>query len=151
MNILVSACLLGLHTRYDGGQSLSERIRELSLRHTLIPVCPEQLGGLPTPRPPCEIMQGRVLCRDGSDKTAEFEAGAMAALDIYRLSGCEMAILKARSPSCGKGVIYDGSFTGKKVQGSGVFAKALEDQGIRVITEEDTVALEELSNGEIAR
>ena len=151
MNILVSACLLGLRTRYDGGQSLSEKIRELSQCHTLIPVCPEQLGGLPTPRLPCEIMQGRVLCRDGSDKTAEFEAGAKAALDIYRLSGCQIAILKARSPSCGKGVIYDGSFTGRRVNGFGVFAKALESQGIRVITEEDTAAMEELPNGKAAR
>lgn len=135
MRILVSACLAGLNTRYDGGHCLSPELAGLASRHTLVPVCPEQLGGLPTPRPPCEIVSCRVLGASGQDRTAAFEQGADQALAICRFSGCGAAILKARSPSCGKGLVYDGSFSGKLVPGNGVLAEKLLRAGIPVYTE----------------
>ena len=138
MRILCSACLLGAHCRYDGQGKPSQRVMALLKDHQLVPVCPEQLGGLPTPRPPCE-MQGDscILSRPGDDKTAEFARGAEEALMLLRLTGCEAALLKARSPSCGKGMIYDGSFSGTLKPGNGVFAQKLVDEGIPVFTEED--------------
>jgi len=135
MRILVSACLAGLNTRYDGGHCLSPELAGLASRHTLVPVCPEQLGGLPTPRPPCEIVSGRVQDASGRDRTSAFEQGADQALAICKLSGCGAAILKARSPSCGKGLVYDGSFSGKLVPGNGVLAEKLLREGIPVYTE----------------
>ena len=140
MRILCSACLLGARCRYDGSGKQSDRVMELLKDHDLIPVCPEQLGGLPTPRPPCEMQgDGRVLNRQGDDKTAGFARGAEEALMLLRLTGCEAALLKARSPSCGKGMIYDGSFSGTLQPGNGVFAQRLIDQGIPVYTEEDNL------------
>ena len=138
MTILVSACLLGLCTRYDGMAKAHEGVLRLAKRHTLVPVCPEQLGGLTTPRPPAERQKdGRIVDQNGQDVTAAFDRGAALALQIYRLSRCEAAILKARSPSCGPGKIYDGSFSGTLTQGSGVFAALCKEKGIRVYTEED--------------
>ncbi len=138
MKILCSACLLGVLCRWDGKDSLSQSALSLLGSHELIPVCPEQLGGLPTPRPPCELQpDGRVLSREGEDKTREFCRGADGALKLMKLTGCEAALLKARSPSCGKGRIYDGSFTGTLKTGNGVFAQKLIDLGIPVYTEED--------------
>lgn len=138
MTILVSACLLGLCTRYDGGAKISEGVLRLAAQHTLVPVCPEQLGGLPTPRPPAERQKdGRIVNRNGQDVTAAFTLGARLALDIFGISHCEAAILKARSPSCGLGEIYDGSFSGTLKTGSGVFAALCVENGIRVYTEEN--------------
>ena len=138
MRILCSACLLGARCRYDGQGKPTQRVMELLKDHQLVPVCPEQLGGLPTPRPPCEMQgDGRVLNRQGDDKTAEFARGAEEALMLLRLTGCEAALLKARSPSCGKGMIYDGSFSGTLKPGNGVFAQKLVNEGIPVYTEED--------------
>lgn len=137
MVILVSACLLGIPTRYDGGHSCHAGVMSLSKKHVLIPVCPEQLGGLPTPRPPCELTGGCVVDQAGTDKTAAFVSGAEAAMRIYKLCGCEAVILKARSPSCGKGLIYDGSFSGKLTKGSGVFSDLLEKTGCTVYTEDE--------------
>ncbi len=142
-NILVSGCLLGIDCRYKGDNCKDERILELSKRHTLIFVCPEQMGGLPTPREPSEQLDGRVVCKSGRDVTREFEAGAEAALKIARLNGVKLAILKERSPSCGSGTIYDGSFGGVRVPGDGVFARLLKQNGIRVLSEEE---LDELPN-----
>lgn len=138
MNILVSHCLLGEACRYDGGGCLDRQILALHRAgHQLIPVCPEVLGGLDIPRAPAERQpDGRVVNRDGEDVTAAYEAGAKAALDIARSCGCTAAILKARSPSCGSGEIYDGSFTGTRVSGWGVAAALLRDAGLEVYNEE---------------
>lgn len=142
MRILCSACLLGVRCRYDGQGKESEAVRQLLGRHELVPVCPEQLGGLPTPRPPCERgADGRVRSRGGEDRTEAFVMGAEEALRIFRLTGCEAAILKARSPSCGKGLIYDGTFSGALTQGNGALAQRLLHEGIPVYTEDDKLSL----------
>ncbi len=135
--ILVSACLLGLNCRYKGDGCACERVRELAARHVLIPVCPEQLGGLPTPRDPAERRDGKVVSVNGKDVTRQYTAGAEAALEIAKLNSARTAILKARSPSCGSGLIYDGSFTGRKITGDGVCAELLKRGGIRVYTEDE--------------
>ena len=133
MKILVSRCLLGEICRYDGKQVPDETVIALSAENTLVPVCPEMLGGLPCPRVPSEVQKdGRVLAKDGRDVTAEYRKGAQEALRICLAEGCERAILKARSPSCGKGIIYDGTFTGTLTEGNGVTVKLLEENGIPV-------------------
>ena len=133
--ILVSACLLGVACRYDGKSKPVDEVIALSERYGIVPVCPEILGGLPTPRIPCEIKGGRVMSRAGEDKTAEYARGAEEVLRIARLLDCNTAVLKKKSPSCGSGEIYDGSFTGKTVQGDGVCAKLLKASGITVLDE----------------
>ena len=137
MRLLVSACLLGVCCRYDGQARADERVLSLLSRHTLIPVCPEQLGGLPTPRCPCELRDGRVIARNGADRTAEYRKGAEEALRLYRLSDCGAAVLKARSPSCGAGQVYDGTFTGTLREGNGITADLLIRSGIPVYTEQN--------------
>lgn len=144
MRILVSACLMGLCTRYDGGHNENATVLALSDRHVLIPICPEQLGGLPTPRVPCEQVGEKVLSREGADCTAAFELGAALALKTHALCGCEAVILKARSPSCGKGPTYDGSFSRTLKDRPGVFARMLLERGVPVYSEEDTAKLEAL-------
>ena len=136
MRILVSACLLGVACRYDGGSQPCEKILALAEKHVLIPVCPEQLGGLPTPRPPAEIREERMVNRMGEDVTASFRRGAEETLRLARLLRCEAAIFKARSPSCGCGSVYDGSFSGALISGDGVTARLLRESGIPVQTEE---------------
>lgn len=138
MKLLVSACLLGCRCRYDGDGKENAQVRALAARHTLIPVCPEQLGGLPTPRSPSERVgeDGRVVARDGTDVTDAFARGAAEALRLCRLTGCEAAVLKARSPSCGSGTVYDGTFTGSLTAGDGVTAALLIREGIPVVSEE---------------
>lgn len=138
MNILISACLLGVHCRYSGKGELHPEIAALMDKHHLIPVCPEILGGLPTPRTPAERQCGRVITRSGADVTAEYERGARETLALAQLFGCRHAILKARSPSCGSGTIYDGSFSKTLVPGDGMTAQLLTAHGIRVYTEEQT-------------
>lgn len=136
--LIVSRCLAGAPCRYDGGNNLVPAIRALVEAGEAVAVCPEELGGLPTPRVPCERQpDGRVLDRTGADVTEAFVRGAERAMAICRARGCTAAILKARSPSCGCGAIYDGSFTGARAAGNGVFAQLLLDAGIPVITEED--------------
>jgi uncharacterized protein YbbK (DUF523 family) len=137
MNVLVSACLLGALCRFDGRCAADERGGALAGRHTLIPVCPEIYGGLPTPRPPGEIRDGRVIDRTGLDVTEAYARGAEAALAFARLTGCHHAVLKARSPSCGSGQIYDGHFSGRLVPGDGLTAALLKKSGIRVLTPEE--------------
>ena len=137
MKILVSACLLGAKCRYDGGAKPEARVIALGEEHELVPVCPERLGGLESPREPSEISGGRVVGRDGRDVTAEFELGARRALEAARRSGCGCAILKERSPSCGSSQIYDGSFSGRVVPGAGVAAALLMENGVRVFSEEN--------------
>lgn len=139
--VLVSACLLGVNCRYDGKNGENEAVLKLMEDFLLVPVCPEQLGGMMTPRLPSEICGGnedvRVMNRDGQDVTDFYVKGAREALRLARLYGCRYAILKERSPSCGHGMIYDGTFTGKKVPGNGVAAGLLEQNGIRVYGESE--------------
>lgn len=138
MNILVSHCFLGEPCRYDGASRLDRQIIELHRAgHNLIPVCPEVLGGLEVPRSPAEIQSdGRVLTQDGKDVTAAYRSGAERAVEIARENGCTVAILKARSPSCGCGEVYDGTFTGSVTPGWGVAARMLREAGIEVMDEE---------------
>ena len=109
---------------------------ELVLEGRAVPVCPETLGGLPTPRTPAEIREGRVIMRDGRDVSEAFARGAAEALRRALAEGCDAAILKARSPSCGAGMVYDGTFTGRRVPGEGVFARMVREAGLPVETEE---------------
>ena len=130
--LLISACLLGVNCKYSGGNNsppLAERLKE---RFELVPICPEQLGGLPTPRAPSERMGDRVVTRDGGDVTEQFRLGAARALEIARKNGVTRALLKERSPSCGCGMIYDGTFSGALVPGKGVAAELLEKNGVKV-------------------
>lgn len=135
MNILVSACLLGLRCRYDGRSKPNEAVLKLREGHTLIPVCPEQLGGLPTPRAPSE-WQGEVIHNsDGEDVTAQYLRGAEEAVKLAALFDCHAAILKERSPACGHGEIYDGTFTNTLTKGDGAAARALREAGVSVYGE----------------
>ena len=133
--VLVSSCLLGINSRYDGSEQVDENILEVKDSYCLIPVCPEQLGGLETPRPPCEISEGKVINKDGRDVTLEFKKGAEETLKIAKMFSCEYAILKERSPSCGYGKIYDGTFSSKLIEGNGITADLLSKNGIKVIGE----------------
>lgn len=135
--ILVSACLLGISCRYDGRSVPNEQVIALSEKYALIPVCPEIYGGLSTPRTPSERVGERVLMKDGRDVTENYARGAEATLRLAELSGAKYAILKAKSPSCGKGRIYDGTFTGRLVDGDGVTAENLTRVGIKVLTEDE--------------
>lgn len=135
--ILCSACLLGFNCRYDGRSKPEKKVMALAAEKVLIPVCPEQLGGLPVPRVPSEILGNKVFSKDGVDVTKQFRRGARETLKLAELMGCETAILKQRSPSCGSGQIYDGTFSGKLVAGDGITSGLLKRRGINVITEED--------------
>ncbi|MBQ9748856.1 MAG: DUF523 domain-containing protein [Clostridia bacterium] len=139
-NVLISACLLGVACRYDGrSKPLDERVlAELRAHCHLIPICPEIMGGLPTPRIASEVGHDRrVVRRDGADVTAEYQRGAEEALRLARFFECRLAILKARSPACGSGEIYDGTFTGTRIAADGIAAALLKKNGVRVLTEED--------------
>lgn len=136
MNIIVSACLLGVDCRYCGDNCKNEGILELRKEHNLIPVCPEQLGGLPTPRVPSERKGDYIVGKAGTDVTEAFRKGAKQTLYISELYRCETAILKKNSPSCGFGIIYDGTFSGNKVEGNGVTAELLANKGIRIFNED---------------
>ena len=141
MKILISACLLGCRCRYDGGSKPHPVTEELMKRHELVPVCPEQLGGLPTPRPPAERIGDRVVTKTGVDVTEQYCRGAEEAVRLCRQLGCQAAVLKERSPSCGSGFIYDGSFSGVLTVGDGVTAAALKTAGIPVYGESEAEAL----------
>ena len=135
-NILISACLLGIPCRYDGKTVKSETIALLAEKYNLIPVCPEIYGGLPTPRIPSERVGDKTLMRDGTDVTENYKRGAECALMLCKIYGCDIAVLKERSPSCGSGKIYDGSFSGTLTDGDGVTAEYLKKNGITVIGDE---------------
>lgn len=139
--IIVSACLMGCDCRYKGDNCKCEELLALAKDHTLIPVCPEQLGGLATPRNPAEICGDKVISNAGKDVTTEYTKGAQTALYIAKTVGADVAVLKANSPSCGKGIIYDGTFTGSKTAGDGVTARLFSESGIRVFTESEIDAL----------
>lgn len=134
---VVSACLAGLACRYDGGSNPCSAVMRLVEEHRAIPACPESLAGLPAPRPPCEQCGGRVLSRDGQDLTEDFLRGAQKALVIAKEHGCTAAILKSRSPSCGFGRIYDGTFSRRLCAGEGVWARLLREAGFTLFSEEN--------------
>ena len=134
----MSACLLGEPCRYDGKAQPCEAAKALAGRYELVPVCPEQLGGLPTPRTPSEILRdGRVVDCMGHDRTDAFLDGARAVLAIAQERGCDRAVLKSRSPSCGVHEVYDGSFEGVVVPGRGIAADMLAKAGIEIADEHD--------------
>ena len=135
--VLVSACLLGVCCRYDGESKPCENVIKLREKYILIPICPESDGGLPTPRTPSERVGDKVLMRDGKDVTHNYNKGAEEALRLAKEYNCNIAILKARSPSCGSGKIYDGSFTGTLTDRDGVCAELLKKNGISVFTEDE--------------
>ncbi len=135
--IIVSACLAGIRCRWDGKATPCRKIIDLVQQGKAIPVCPEQLGGLSTPRTPAEQRGDKVFTKDGRDVTQEFERGAEEILRIARLVNCKEAVLKAKSPSCGSGKVYDGTFSGRLTEGDGVCAKLLKKNGINVLTEDE--------------
>ena len=137
VNIAISACLLGQKCRYDGASKTYEKIGELKEKYNLIQICPEVLGGLSTPRVPSEIVGDRVINKEGLDNTIYFNNGAKKALDICLRNNCKIAILKESSPSCGVNLIYDGSFSGKKIKGMGITSRQLRAFGIKIYTEDD--------------
>ena len=134
---IVSACLAGIKCRYDGEAKPCQKVIELVKQGKAIPICPEQLGELTTPRTPAEQKENKVFTKTGENVTAQFEKGAEKALKIALLANCEKAILKAKSPSCGSGKVYDGTFSGKLIDGDGVFAKVLKKNNIKVFTENE--------------
>lgn len=138
--ILVSACLLGVPCRYDGTGKADGRLLALAKTHVLIPVCPEQLGGLPTPRPSAERYGTRIITLDERDLTTAFTKGAEQTLYLAQLYGCRIAILKANSPSCGNGQVYDGTFSGKLVPGDGLTAALLKQNGLTILSEQDDLS-----------
>ena len=136
-NVLVSACLLGIGCRYDGKHKANEEVLRLREKYNLIPVCPEVFGGLSTPRVPSERVGDKVMMRDGHDVTDNYRRGAEEALRLCRIYDVKLAILKERSPSCGKNEIYDGSFSGTLTQRDGVTAELLKSEGINVVGESE--------------
>lgn len=134
---IVSACLAGVKCRWDGEARPCQKVVELVKQGKAIPVCPEQLGGLTTPRAPAEQKEDEVFTKTGENVTTEFERGAEEALKIALLANCNEAITKSKSPSCGSGKVYDGTFSGKLIDGDGVFAKILKKNNIKVFSEND--------------
>ena len=151
--LLVSACLLGTPCRYDGKSKADARVQALVGKYEIVPVCPEQLGGLPTPRVPSERRGERVVTAGGRDVTEAYRRGAEAALALCQQNGCEAAVLKEKSPSCGCGQIYDGTFSRRPppfwekgaprrlIAGDGVTAEALKAHGITIYGESDVEKL----------
>ncbi|GJM59519.1 DUF523 domain-containing protein [Persicobacter diffluens] len=137
--VAISACLMGQHCRYDGRHNLQQQIIDRYGAENLLPLCPEVLGGLPTPRIPAEMQGNKICTQSGTDVTAAFMAGADEALKQAEAAGVQAAILKAKSPSCGCGLIYDGSFSGRLVPGDGIFTQKLKAKGIKVSTELDYI------------
>lgn len=134
---IVSACLAGIQCNYKGEAKPCSKVIDLIRKGKAVPVCPEQLGGMSTPRESAEQRGDKIVTVDGQDVSDKFMFGAREGLKIARLFGCKKAILKARSPSCGVGKVYDGTFTKNLVVGDGVFVKLLKDNGIDVISEDD--------------
>src|SRR4030042_1856144 len=134
---LCSACLLGIKCRYDGKKKPHKAVIELSKKVTLFPVCPEELGGLSTPRDPSERKRGKVFSKSDRDVTKNFKRGADETLKIAKILGIKEAVFKQRSAACGCGWIYDGSFSGRVIEGNGVTTELLRKNGIKVISEEE--------------
>jgi len=137
---ICSACLIGMECRYDGKDNLSkasDRLIKEYKKGEIIPVCPEQMGGLPTPRIPCEIKNYRVFNREGEETTKYFEKGAREVMKIVEDLGIEEAIMKQGSPSCGCGQIYSGDFSGEKIEGDGITTRVLKKNGVKIFSEND--------------
>lgn len=137
MKILVSACLVGDNCRYNGGNNLNEVLVESLAVHEVAKVCPEVLGGMQTPRAPAEIQKGQVVNTEGRNVTKEFEAGALRAFEIVKKEKPDLIILQSRSPSCGIKQIYDGTFSGNKIPGHGLFEELCIKAGYKVLDIED--------------
>lgn len=135
--LLISSCLLGVCCRYDQKSVSVKDILKLKEKYHLIPVCPEQLGGLSTPRPAAERQLDKVIAKDGKDVTTAYQLGAKETLRLARMFDCNQAILKERSPSCGSNQIYDGTFQGILINGNGVTANLLKKSGIKVFGESE--------------
>ena len=137
--VLISACLAGINCKFNGENNLLDSgvLDEISKKYHLLFVCPEVFGGLSTPREPAEMKGGLVVTKAAKDVSENFKFGAEICLKIAKLNGCKKAILKARSPSCGSGQIYDGSFSKKLIFGDGVAAKLLKENGILVFSEDE--------------
>lgn len=133
--VVFSQCLLGVQCRYDGRCAAKQEVCDAASERGWIPICPEILGGLSTPRSPAERVGDKVMSRDGADVTQQYRRGAEQALEIARLYGAKYALLKERSPSCGCGEIYDGTFTGVRVAGDGLTAELFKEHGIQVFGE----------------
>ena len=146
MKVLVSACLLGMACRYDGHTKENTAVIRLQSEHTLIPFCPEIYGGLPTPREPSEIQEGRVFAKSGADVTAQFQKGADEALHLCQTLGCECALLQDKSPSCGCGLIHDGHFGEGLVEGDGLTTKPLKANGVRVLPASKIAEIQNLTD-----
>lgn len=140
-NLLISECLCGVCCRYDGDHNRIECLEELKNVYNLVPVCPEVLGGLLTPRPPAERVGNRVQTKNGTDVTEQFKRGATLALAIAIEKNCRCALLKSKSPSCGYGELYDGTFTRTLVKGVGVTSELLLQHDIQIYTEKNVAAL----------
>ncbi|MGB3367931.1 MAG: DUF523 domain-containing protein [Acidaminobacteraceae bacterium] len=134
---LVSACLLGVNCKYSGENNSDTRVIDMLKHEILIPVCPEQLGGMSTPRYPAEIIADKVVNEEGLDVTEHFVKGARETLVLAKMFGIEEAILKDGSPSCASSLIYDGNFSKTKIKGEGYTARLLRKNGIKVISEND--------------
>ena len=147
MNILVSACLLGVNCRYSGKGELCQELQKLMKEHHLSPGCPEQLGGRATPRTPAERVKDRVVTQMGEDVTAQYEKGARETAGLAELFGCRCAVLKERSPSCGNGRIYDGTFSRQLVSGDGTAAALLKERGVRIFGETEIEKLKQYLEG----
>lgn len=138
-NVLISACLLGVDCKYNGSNNKldDEIIHSLKEKYNLIPVCPEIMGGMPTPRNPVEITDGKVFDNDGVEFTKEFEKGSEEVLKLAKLYDTTIAILKENSPSCGSNYIYDGTFNHQKIKGMGIAAHKLSKENIKLFNEEN--------------
>ncbi len=139
MKIAVSACLLGRNVKYNGKNNFSSKLVEILKEVEIIEICPEVLGGLPVPRDPAEIVDGKVITKNWVSVDNEFRKGAQKALDIIKKEGVDLVVLQSRSPSCGKGYIYDGTFSSKLIKGDGIFVRLLEENGIKAIDVEDFI------------
>ena len=135
--ILVSACLLGSNCKYDGTNNKNEKVLKYIKDKEVIPICPEIMGGLQTPRIPSERVENKVLSKEGIDVTSNFKKGAEEALYLAKLFNVKKALLKAKSPSCGNGLIYDGTFTHTKIKGCGLLTRMLKDLNIEIISNEE--------------
>lgn len=136
-NILVSACLLGLNCKYDGTNNYNKNIEKLKNKYNLIPICPEIFGGLATPRTASERLKEKVITKTGNDVTMQYKKGAEETLKLAKFYNAKLAILKERSPSCGKEKIYDGTFSHNIIDGNGVTAELLLENGIKIYGESE--------------
>lgn len=139
MKIGVSACLLGRNVKYNGKNNFSSKLVEKLKDAEIIDICPEVLGGLPIPRDPAELVDGEVITNKGISVDYEFRKGAKRGLEIIKNEGIELVILQSRSPSCGKGLIYDGTFSSKLIEGDGIFVRLLEENGIKAMDIEEFI------------